>query len=147
MLNLKQTAIFAIAIGSASVAQASTADAWKELYTKASAACIKASALAGAKLRAESANFDGAVLLVIDGRHPNGMSGTAYCLYDKVTAKTQTAPAELSSEIATPKPAPATGRTCWTEGYGAPMKSAKPLGSPCRARDSDGESYFGVVKP
>jgi hypothetical protein len=136
----------AIMVGAVSAAQASTSEAWKELYTKAGAACVKASALIGAKVRGDMADFSGAVLLIVDGSHPNGTRGTAYCLYDKVTTKTETAAAQVTQVAAAPKPAPATGRTCWTEGYAAPMKSPRPIGAACRARDSDGESYFGIVR-
>ena len=143
---VKHVVVAAIPVFAASAAHASSTAAWAELYAKAGAACTEASGLGSAKARSESADFQGAVLLIVDGRHPNGMRGTAYCLYDKVTAKAETTPAQVGQLAADPKPAHATGRTCWTQGYAAPMKTPRPLGAACRARDSDGESYFGVVR-
>ncbi len=146
MRYVKKLVATAIMFGGVQAAQASSPEAWKELYTKASAACVKASALNGAKVRDDTGDFAGAVLLIVDGRHPNGTRGTAYCLYDKVTAKTETTAAQITQVDAKPKSAPATGRTCWTEGSAAPMKTPRPIGAACRARDSDGESYFGIVR-
>jgi hypothetical protein len=143
---VKHAVVAAVLVGASTAAQASSPAAWVELYAKAGAACAKSSGLTGAKPRRETADFQGVVLLIVDGRHPNGMRGTAYCLYDKVTAKTETTSAQVSEVAAAPKPAQASGRTCWTEGYAAPMKTPRPIGAACRATDSDGESYFGVVR-
>ncbi len=98
MPNLKQLVATAIVLGAVPVAQASSPDAWKELYAKASAACVKASPLSGAKVRGEPADFQARVLLIVDGRHPNGMRGTEYCLHDKVTGKTETTAAPKSAK-------------------------------------------------
>jgi hypothetical protein len=134
----------------ATAAQASSPEAWAELYAKADTACIKASGLAGAKVRRETADFQGAVLLVIDGRHPNGTRGTAYCLYDKVTGKSEIAAGQITHAAAEPKPAPKptqpTGRTCWNGSFGAQLKTPRPIGAACTAKNDEGDSYTGVVQ-
>ena len=130
----------------ADVANASSPEAWAELFAKAQAACIKATPLSGAKVRSETADFAGAVLLIVDGRHPNGTRGTSYCLYDKVTAKTETAAAQITQLAAVPKPAPTTGRTCWTKSFGAQLKTPRPIGTPCTAKNDEGDEYTGVVR-
>jgi hypothetical protein len=146
MSIIKHVVCAAILVVAASGAQAASPEAWAELYAKSSVACMKAVGLSGAKVRGETADFQATVLLIIDGRHPNGTRGTAYCLYDKVTAKTETTPAQVGQVTEATKPAQATGSICWTEGYAAPMKTPRPIGAACRARDSDGESYFGIVR-
>jgi hypothetical protein len=143
---VKRVLATAILLGTGPVAQASSPDAWKELYAKANAACVKASALSGAKVRGETADFGAAVLLIVDGRHPNGMRGTAYCLYDKVTAKTESAPAQINEVVAVPKQAQATGRTCWTVSFRAQLKTPQRLGTPCTAKNDEGDAYTGVVR-
>lgn len=143
---VKHAVVAAVLVCAASAAQASSPAAWAELYAKAGAACTKASGLSGAKVRAETADFQAAVLLIVDGRHPNGMRGTAYCLYDKVTAKAETAPAQTTQVAAEPKPAQATGRTCWTESFGAQLKTPRPIGATCTAKNDEGDSYRGVVR-
>jgi hypothetical protein len=140
--------LLTVFLGSAATgARAASPDAWAELYANSSAACVAAVGLSEAKVRGESADFEGAVLLIIDGRHPNGLRGTSYCLYDKVTAKTQTAPAQTGQVAAEKKPKPATGRTCWTESFAAQLKVPSPIGSPCTAKNDEGDSYSGVVRP
>jgi hypothetical protein len=146
MLKLKQLVATALVLGAVSAVQASSPEAWKELYAKAHAACVKASALSGAKVRGETGDFAGAVLLIVDGRHPNGARGTTYCLYDKVTAKAETT-ARRAPEVATlPKSAPATGRTCWNGSFGAQLKTPRPVGTPCTAKNDEGDDYAGVVR-
>lgn len=146
MRTAKRLLTIAILFATAPAAQASSPDAWKELHAKASAACVKASALSGPKVRSETADFPGAVLLIVDGRHPNGLRGTAYCLYDKVTAKTETAAAQITQIAAAPRPAQSTGRTCWTESFRAQLKTPRPIGSPCTAKNDEGDDYKGVVR-
>ena len=153
MPNLKKfvpTAfVFGLLLGAVPAAQASSPDAWKELYDKAQAACVTASQLNSAKVRAETADFAGAVLLVVDGRNPNGSRGTSYCLYDKVTAKTEATPAQITGitpVAAASKPAPATGRTCWNGSFAAQLKKPRPIGTPCTAKNDAGDTSTGVVR-
>ena len=150
MPNLKQlvttVAVLGLALGAVPATEASSPEAWQELYAKANAACVKASQLSGAKVRGETADFAGAVLLIIDGRHPNGTRGTSYCLYDKVTAKTEAAAAQIAQAAAVPKAAPTTGRTCWNGSFGAQLKTPRPIGSPCTAKNDEGDDYTGVVR-
>jgi hypothetical protein len=147
MFNRKKLVITAALVGLAQVAEASSPDAWKDLYAKAGTACISATSLKGAAVRRDVGNFTGALLLIVDGRHPNGMRGTAYCLYDKTTAKTETTSAERTDVAATIKMAPsATGRTCWTESFRAQLKSPRPIGSSCTAKNDEGDDYTGVVR-
>ena len=148
MMPAVKHAVLAAILGvAATAAQASSPAAWAELYAKAGAACTKASGLSGAKVRGEPADFQGAVLLVIDGRQPNGMRGAAYCLYDKVTAKIETTPAPVGQQATETKPARATGRTCWTESFRAQLKTPRPIGAACTAKNDEGDSYTGVVRP
>ena len=81
-----------LALGAGS-AQASSADAWAELYAKAGAACVKASNLTATKLRGQPVDFQATVLMIVDGRYPQphmkNAKGTSYCLYDKVSGKTE----------------------------------------------------------
>ena len=154
MPNLKQLVttvlvlgpVLNLVLGAAPAAQASSPEAWQELYAKAQAACIKATPLSGAKVRSETADFPGAVLLIVDGNHPNGSRGVSYCLYDKVTAKTETTEAQLTYGAAVPKPTPATGRTCWTKSFAAQLKTPRPIGTPCIAKNDEGDDYTGVVR-
>ena len=153
MPNLKQlvTTVLALSLmlGAVPAAQASSPDAWAELFAKANAACIKATPLSGAKVRSETADFAGAVLLVVDGRHPNGSRGVSYCLYDKATAKTETAAAQITQmtqATAAPKSAANTGRTCWSRSFGAQLKTPRPIGAPCTAKNDEGDEYTGVVR-
>ena len=152
MPNLKQLVttvpVLGLVLGAVPAAQASSPEAWKELYDKAQAACVNASALSGAKVRGETADFAGAVLLIVDGRHPNGTRGTSYCLYDKVTAKTETSAAQITKitqGAAVPKAAPS-GRTCWNGSFGAQLKTPRPIGTPCTAKNDEGDAYTGVVQ-
>ena len=145
MPNLKQLVTTVLLLGAVPAAQASSPDAWKELYAKAHAACVKASPLSGATVRGESGDFAGAVLLIVDGRHPNGTRGASYCLYDKVTAKTETTAAQIAQGTAVPKAAP-TGRTCWNGSFGAQLKTPRPIGTPCTAKNDEGDDYTGVVR-
>jgi ABC-type iron transport system FetAB permease component len=151
MLSLKTLAMMALVLGTAPVAEASSPDAWKELYDKASAACIKASALTGAKVRRETADFDATVLLIVDGRIANNARGTTYCLYDKISAKVQSAQGQITEILAKPKSAPKSspgaGRTCWTESFRAQLKTPRPLGTICTAKNDEGDDYKGVVRP
>jgi hypothetical protein len=150
MRGLKLTASAAFLGLAAAAAQASSLAAWAELYAKADTACTKASGLADAKARRETADFQGALLVIIDGRHPNGTRGTAYCLYDKVTGKAETAAGQITQAAAGPKPAskPAqpTGRTCWNGSFGAQLKTPRPIGAACTAKNDEGDSYTGVVQ-
>ena len=127
MLVVKHATLAVILVAAATAAQAASPEAWAELYAKADAACTKASALSGAKVRGEPADFEGAVLLIVDGRHPNGETGAVYCLYDKVTAKTETTPVPVGLLAAKPKPKTkqATGRTCWNGSFGAQLKTPR----------------------
>lgn len=72
--------------------RAATPDAWAELWKKSEAACIKASGLRQAKSNVV-VDFEGAVMRIVEGRYPqqhmNNAAGTAYCLYDKKTGKTE----------------------------------------------------------
>ena len=146
MPNLKQLVTTVFVLGAVPAAQASSPDAWTELYAKANAACVKATPLNGAKVRGETADFGGSVLLIVDGRHPNGTRGTSYCLSDKVTAKTETSPAQLTQVAAVPKSAPTTGRTCWNRSFGAQLKTPRPIGTPCTAKNDEGDEYTGIVR-
>ena len=137
--------LLGLVLGAVPAAQASSDDAWKELYAKAHAACVKDSQLSDAKVRGETGDFAGAVLLIVDGRHPNGMRGASYCLYDKVTAKTETAAAQITEDAAVPKPAPATGRICLSKSFNAQLKTPRPIGTPCTAKNDEGDEYTGVV--
>jgi hypothetical protein len=98
-MPLKSAALAAALIVAASTAQASTADAWAELFAKAGAACVKASSLKGAKVRGEPVDFQALVLLVVDGRYPQphmkNAKGATYCLYDKVSGKVESAEAPV----------------------------------------------------
>ena len=146
MPNLKQLVTTVLVLGTVPAVQASSPEAWKELYAKAHAACVKASPLSGATVRGESGDFAGAVLLIVDGRHPNGTRGASYCLYDKVTAKTETTAAQMTQGAAMPKPAPTTGRTCWNGSFIAQLKTPRPIGTPCTAKNDEGDDYTGVVR-
>lgn len=76
-------------------AQASSPDAWNELWKKSEAACLKAAQLNKAKVQAP-VDFEAVVLRVVTGQYPQphmkNASGTVYCLYSKATGK-----AEISS--------------------------------------------------
>ena len=153
MPNLKQlvttVAVLGFLLGAVPAAQAASPDAWQELYAKANAACVKASQLSGAKVRGETADFAGAVLLIVDGRNPNGTRGVSYCLFDKVTAKTETAAAQITQiyqEAAKPNSTPTTGRTCWNGSFGAQLKTSRAIGTPCTAKNDEGDDYTGVVR-
>ncbi len=130
----------------ATAAQASSPAAWTELYAKAAAACVKASGLQGAKVRGTPADFPAAVLLIVVGRHANGMPDTQYCLYDKVTANTEVTSAPADHVAAGSKPAQAVGRTCWTVSFRAQLKAPQPIGAACTAKNDEGDSYTGVVR-
>ncbi len=146
MPSLKQLVTTAIVFGAVPAAQASSPEAWKELYANASAACVKASPLSGTKVRVETGDFAGAVLLIVDGRHPNGTRGTAYCLFDKVTAKTEITAAQITQITAEPKLAKATGRTCLSKSFNAQLKTPRLIGTPCTAKNDEGDDYTGVVQ-
>ena len=144
----------AFAIGAAltclsSLAMASSPGAWAELHAKAKAACTKAANLNGATVRGEPIDFEDSVLLIIDGRHPQphmkSARATKYCLHHKQTSKTQVsdAPVPIVSPVAKPV---ATGRTCWNQSFGAQLKTPRPIGTPCTAKNDEGDSYTGVVR-
>ena len=71
---------------SAAAAQASSPDAWTELYKRASAACAKASDLKKAKT-GKPVDFNDKVLVIVDGIWPQPHMKNAparfACLYDK----------------------------------------------------------------
>ena len=90
---LKSFALAVALAAAASSAHASTSEAWAELFAKAGAACQKASNLTATKLRGQPVDFQAAVLIIVDGRYPQphmkNAKGTSYCLYDKVSGKTE----------------------------------------------------------
>ena len=132
---------------------ASSPAAWAELFAKASAACTKAANFTGAKVRGQPVDFDEVVLAIVDGRYPqphmNNASGTVYCLYHKTTGKTQVSespPAAADAAGAKKKPYAAKGRTCWMPSFGAQLKTPRPIGAACTAKNDEGDSYTGVVR-
>jgi hypothetical protein len=132
---------------------ASSPEAWAELYAKSGEACLKAADLNGAKLRGQPVDFQGVVLLVVDGNYPQphmkNARGTKYCLYDKKSGKTEVAEAALVSPAKAAgksKEEPATGRTCWSESFRAQLKTPIALGRPCRAKNDEGDVYQGIVR-
>lgn len=82
-----------IALGfSGAAAMAASDDAWKELWKKSEAACLKAAKLNQAKAQSP-VDFEAVVLRVVNGRYPQphmkNAAGTVYCLYDKKTGKAE----------------------------------------------------------
>ncbi|MCZ8374414.1 MAG: hypothetical protein O9342_03465 [Beijerinckiaceae bacterium] len=73
---------------------AASDDAWKELWKKSEAACLKASGFNQAKAQSP-VDFEAAVLRVVTGRYPQphmkNAPGTVYCLYDKKSGKAEIA--------------------------------------------------------
>ncbi|MCZ8183380.1 MAG: hypothetical protein O9322_10465 [Beijerinckiaceae bacterium] len=73
---------------------AASDDAWKELWKKSEAACLKASKLNQAKAQSP-VDFEASVLRVVTGRYPQphmkNAAGTVYCLFDKKTGKAEIA--------------------------------------------------------
>ena len=92
-LSLKPIALAAALALVATTTHASSDAAWAELYAKAGAACLKASGLSATKLRGQPVDFQATVLMIVDGRYPQphmkNAKGTSYCLYDKVSGKTE----------------------------------------------------------
>jgi hypothetical protein len=147
MKRLKRIGLACGLVCAASVAHASSPDAWAELHAKASAACIKGASLNGATVRGEPIDFEDAVLIIVDGRHPqphmNNAKGTKYCLYRKQTAKANVAEAPAAAPIAKVQ---AMGRTCWTESFRAQLKTPRVIGTACSAKNDEGDTYKGVVR-
>jgi hypothetical protein len=149
MQRLKQLGLAAGLVCAASVAHASSPDAWVELHAKASAACTKGANMNGANVRGAPIDFEDAVLIIVDGRHPqphmNNAKGTKYCLYRKQTAKADVseAPASVSAPIVKAR---AMGRTCWNDSFGAQLKTQRPIGTLCSAKNDEGDTYNGVVR-
>lgn len=148
MSQLQWMAFFVVLIGTATATAASSPEAWAALHVRAGAQCIKASNLTGAAVRGEPVDFADRVLLIIDGRHPQAhmkaARATQFCLHDKQTGKT-----EISAQpvpVATTSRADETGRTCWTVSFRAQLKSPRPIGAACTARNDEGDSYTGVVR-
>ncbi len=88
-------AMASLAFGMVSLpAFAASDDAWKELWKKSEAACLKASKFNQAKAQSP-VDFEAAVLRVVTGRyaqpHMKNAAGTVYCLYDKKTGKAEIA--------------------------------------------------------
>lgn len=88
------TMIIAVGLlaGSEAVANASSPDAWAELFKRATTACLKASDLKKAKASAP-VDFSDKVLIVVDGtwRQPHMKNAAARfaCLYDKRSHKAE----------------------------------------------------------
>lgn len=80
-------------------AMASSPEAWKASDARATAACVKASGLAGARVVGRTGFDDrsGQDALLVKGRwpqrHMKGAEGTMLCLYTRATAKTVVAEA------------------------------------------------------
>jgi hypothetical protein len=85
-------AVSTLAICTIATAQASSSDAWTELWKKSQAGCRKAVNFKNDKARGP-VDFEAAVLWVVEGRYPQphmkNAKGVMYCLYDKTTGKTQ----------------------------------------------------------
>ena len=148
MAKLKCLAIaFSIACMN-NVANASSPEAWAELFAKANTDCTKAANLAGGTVRGEPVDFEAAVLVIIDGRYREPLmkknaKATRYCLYDKQTGKAEVSEAPTSVPVAK---VTATGRTCWTKSFRAQLKVPQSIGSPCTANNDEGDSYTGEVR-
>lgn len=75
-----------IAAASAATAEASSPAAWADLFKRASAACVKASALTKAKA-VTPVDFTDKVLVIVDGQwpqpHMKNAAARFVCLYDK----------------------------------------------------------------
>jgi len=80
--------------GSATTAEASSPEAWAELFKRATAACVKASELKKARA-GTPVDFSDKVLVVVDGHYPQPHMKNAAarfaCLYDKRTRTTEVA--------------------------------------------------------
>lgn len=78
----------------AGTAQASSPDAWSELFKRASAACVKASELKKAKA-ATPVDFPDKVMVIVDGvwpqSHMKNAAARFACLYDKRARTAETA--------------------------------------------------------
>lgn len=81
-----RSGLVALGLGLSAPALASSAQAWAELFARASKACIRASELSGAKA-GQPADFQDKVLIMVDGRwpqpHMNNAPARFACLYDK----------------------------------------------------------------
>jgi hypothetical protein len=148
ILSIAKLTAAALIVGlgcTADIAHASSPDAWAELYAKSGEACLKAADLTGATVRGQPVDFEGVVLLVVDGRYPQphmkNARGTMYCLYDKKSGKTEVAEATLVTPAK-----PATGRTCWSQSFRAQLKTPRVVGQPCTAKNDEGDVYEGVVR-
>jgi hypothetical protein len=75
-------------------ALASSPAAWEALFRKAGEACVKASELKQAKVAGRPVDFQGSVLVIVDGRWPQPHMKDAparfACLYGKKTGKAET---------------------------------------------------------
>ncbi len=89
-------------------AAASSPDAWKASDARATAACLKASGLAGPRVVGRTGFDDrsGQDALLVKGRwpqrHMKGAEGTMLCLYTRATGRTVTAEAAGWSVSAKP---------------------------------------------
>jgi hypothetical protein len=148
MNRLKRAIVAIAAAGAANIANAASPDAWAELFAKANAECTKAAMLDGATVRGEPIDFEDVVLVIVEGRHPQphmkNAPATKYCLHDKKSGKSQ---ASEGPALASASTSASTGRTCWTESFRAQLKTPAAIGSACTAKNDEGDSYSGVVKP
>ncbi len=96
--NTPRTVPLALAAGmmlAAAPAGASSPDAWTELFTKAQAACFKASGLKEPRAIGKPTDFSDRVLVLVSGRwpqpHMKNAKATFACLYGKAggTAEAQ----------------------------------------------------------
>ena len=146
MTNLKYFAIVISLACTADIANASSPEAWAELFAKAKADCTKAANLNGSTARGEPIDFEAAVLVIVDGRYQGTLKenakATRYCLYDKRTGKAEISEAPTSVPVAK---VTATGRTCWSKSFRAQLKVPRPIGTPCNAKNDEGDDYTGVV--
>lgn len=86
--------VLGLAGGSVTQAEASSPEAWAELFKRASTACVKASELRKARA-GTPVDFSDKVLVVVDGHYPQPhMKNAAVrfaCLYDKRARTTEVA--------------------------------------------------------